>query len=450
MRTSKRNRIVALSAATLVAGHLGAAASWAKVDLVTLPVRDKVQLTIYNTADLTLARDTRSLTMKKGANRLQFSWANTLIDPTSLEMLPLAKGRDIVVQSLEYPPRVTGLGIWNLDSSVSGKVPFEITYFTSGISWRAYYLATLAPDESAVRLEGYVRVTNNSGEDYENAETRLIVGKINLLDQIADLARRPQPYGRPGEVIAPRAMPAPAPGFAREQMTVAAKAVMMEEPKEIRKEGLSEYFLYTIEGTEDVPNGWAKRLISFTAETVPVKNLYRYEEEKHGKAPVRFLSFANDREHRLGKEPIPDGLVKVFRRTDKEGRLSYVGAQDVKYIPKGGEVDLNLGATDRLSVKPTLMEYTTDNYEWHDTAITGWDEHRTWRVEVANYRDIPVKVEIRRNFAGTVWTLSNEGDYGAYEKVDADTVQYTLELPPNARKVFTYRHDLRTGSRANR
>jgi hypothetical protein len=42
----------------------------AKIDLVTLPDRDTVQLTIYNSADLTLARESRSLTVKEGANRL--------------------------------------------------------------------------------------------------------------------------------------------------------------------------------------------------------------------------------------------------------------------------------------------------------------------------------------------------------------------------------------------
>ena len=38
----------------------------AKVDLVTLPTRDTVQLTIYNSADLTLVREARALTLKKG------------------------------------------------------------------------------------------------------------------------------------------------------------------------------------------------------------------------------------------------------------------------------------------------------------------------------------------------------------------------------------------------
>ncbi|MHC5089739.1 MAG: hypothetical protein ACYSOT_09030, partial [Planctomycetota bacterium] len=54
---------------------------FAKVDLVTLPAKDMTQLTIYNSADLTLVRDARSLTLKEGDNKLQFSWANTLIDP---------------------------------------------------------------------------------------------------------------------------------------------------------------------------------------------------------------------------------------------------------------------------------------------------------------------------------------------------------------------------------
>jgi hypothetical protein len=123
----------------------------AKVDLVTLPTRDTVQLTIYNSADLTLVRDSRDLTLKTGENKLQFSWANTLIDPTSLEMLPKASADKINIADLTYPPRVRNLGLWNIDSEVSGKVPVEITYLTSGLSWRAFYMGTLTKDESTMR-----------------------------------------------------------------------------------------------------------------------------------------------------------------------------------------------------------------------------------------------------------------------------------------------------------
>ncbi len=93
-------------------------ASFAKVDLSTLPSRDTVQLTIYNSADMTLVRESRPLTLKEGANKLQFSWANTLIDPTSLEMLPKAHADETEIADLTYPPRVKNLGLWNIESEV--------------------------------------------------------------------------------------------------------------------------------------------------------------------------------------------------------------------------------------------------------------------------------------------------------------------------------------------
>ena len=285
-------------------------ATQAKIDLVTLPSRDTVQLTIYNSADMTLVRESRALTLKEGANKLQFSWANTLIDPTSLEMFPKDTADKIDIAVLSYPPRVRNLGLWNIESNISGKVPVEISYLTSGLSWRAFYMGTLTKDEKTMRLQGYVRVTNHSGEDYENAQTRLIVGKVHILDQIAALARRQYPYGRPTGMV-PR-MSVPAVGALRKGAKdafceVEEMAYFDAKPKEIKKEGLSEYFLYTIEGTETIPNGWSKRLISFDIADVPVVNLYKYEQQRYGPSVVRFLSFKNDEKHKLGDTPIPGG-----------------------------------------------------------------------------------------------------------------------------------------------
>ena len=242
----------------------------AKVDLVTLPNRDTTQLTIYNSADLTLVRDSRSLTLKEGPNKLQFSWENTLIDPTSLSMQPKAFPDKIEISDLTFPPRVQNLGLWNIESEIDGKVPIEITYLTSGLKWRAFYMGTLTKDEKTMRLEAYVRVSNNSGEDYENAQTRLIVGKIHLLDQIADLARQQFPYGSPQYPPSPLQQPMvlPAAGTVVTRALSELGRATPAEAKEITKEGLSEYFLYTIEGTETIPNQWSKRLPSFDVSDV--------------------------------------------------------------------------------------------------------------------------------------------------------------------------------------
>ncbi|MFZ2146771.1 MAG: DUF4139 domain-containing protein [Sedimentisphaerales bacterium] len=420
-----------------------AGASQAKVDLVTLPSRDTVQLTIYNSADMTLVRESRALTLKDGENKLQFSWANTLIDPTSLEMLPKADADKIDIADLTYPPRVMNLGLWNIESGVSGKVPVEITYLTSGLSWRAFYMGTLTENEETMRLQGYVRVTNNSGEDYENAQTRLIVGKVHILDEIAELARRQYPYGRPGEVVPLSAM-APAPRARMEDKKAFAAlaeeaAVDLLVKKEIRKEGLSEYFLYTIEGKETIPTGWSKRLLSFDVDRVPVVNLYKYEEERYGTSVVRFLNFKNDKEHELGETPIPGGMLKVYRSVGDEGHLSYTGQSSFKYIPVDEDVELNLGAVANVVVEPKLMNFQTENYRFDRRGdVSGWDEIRTFKIEVKNTRDIDVKVEIKRNFNTSYWNLTKSGDFDKFEEVDKDTVKFTLTLKPRSARKFEY------------
>jgi len=57
---------------------------------------------------------------------------------------------------------------------------------------------------------------------------------------------------------------------------------------------------------------------------------------------------------------------------------------------------------------------------------------------VRNTRDIQVKVEIRRNFNTGYWNLTKSGDSGQFEKVDQNTVKFTLMLEPRSTRQFQY------------
>src|SRR5262245_43321994 len=152
----------------------------ARVNVATLPGRDSVQLTIYNSVDLTLVKETRVLTFREGLNRLEFSWANTLIDPTSVEFRALSRADAIEVLDVSFPPRVANTLEWRIRSEFSGEVQVETRYFTSGIAWSADYVLEAQKTENLGNLAGFVRVDNNSGENYEGAQIRLVVGVVRL------------------------------------------------------------------------------------------------------------------------------------------------------------------------------------------------------------------------------------------------------------------------------
>ena len=440
-------------AATVVLSVLLAAQASAKVDLVTLPARESVQLTIYNSADLTLVRDRRPLTLKKGMNELQFSWAGTLIDPTSLHLEIQKYSDQIDVVELAYPSRVKDVGVWRIKSETSGKVPVEITYFTSGLTWESFYLSTLTQDGGAMTLKGYVRVTNKSGEDYENARTRLVVGKINLLDQIAELGRREHPYGSPAERMEADRARRDKYLKAEDQLERAAAmgmggAAAPARPKEIAKEAVSEYFLYTIEGTETIKDGWSKRLPSFEAQSVNIESWFRYDTERYGEQVVRLLRFKNDEQHNLGETPLPGGLVKVFRREDTEGHLSFLGSDQAEYIPVGQKVELNLGQARTVKVEPKVMKYAKDNLVFNPEGnINGFDEVKDNRIEVNNYGQTPATIEVFQHFPSQYWSLSNTQNPGEYTKVDENSVKYMLDMEGGSEKNIEYTLTLYHGQR---
>ncbi len=151
--------------ALLAAATFASLATADNVDLSTVPSRQTVQLTIYNSEDLTLVRETRAISFKRGANPLQFSWANTLIDPTSVELRFLTAADKLEVLDTTFPHDKPQMLYWNVQSELEGEATVEITYFTSGITWSADYLCIADRAEESMSFEGFVRVQNNSGEE---------------------------------------------------------------------------------------------------------------------------------------------------------------------------------------------------------------------------------------------------------------------------------------------
>ncbi|MCP3875770.1 MAG: DUF4139 domain-containing protein, partial [Desulfobacteraceae bacterium] len=416
-----------------------------KIDLVTLSDRQSVQTTIYNKADLTLVRDMRVLNFVKGMNQLQFSWANTKIDPTSLS-LEIKKHIDkIDVVEITYPPETKDVGIWNIKAEQALQVPVEITYFTSGIFWKSYYIAQLSEDQKTCDLKGYVKVNNFSGEDYTNAQTRLVVGKVNILDEIAHLASLQYPYGRPEHFVVKHDLEGVYRKGKKELKSAMPVMVMGSamadgaRPKKIEKQGLSEYFLYTIEGKETIPHGWAKRLLSFKADNIKIKNIYKYELDRYGKTVVRFLTFKNDKKNNLGQTPLPGGEIKVFHSIGKNGELDFIGSDKTKYIPVNKKVELNLGTTLNVKINPKVMKYTKKNILFDKKGnVSGFDDIKAFEVELSNFTDMPATLEYIKNLNSNHFKISSMTHSDSYKKIDQNTIKFTVNLAPHSNKTIGF------------
>lgn len=429
--------------------------SYSAIDLVTVPGRDTVQLTIYNSADITLVRETRSLTFKKGLNTIQFAWAGTLIDPTSLRLRFVTEKGKLDLLDTTYPPGRNDALQWNVQSRLSGPARVEIVYFTSGITWKADYVGITSENEKKMDLKGYVTIINNSGEEYPNAKVRLVVGTINLVEKISDLASQPVSYRKLSEKKRAR--------YRRKFKGYIGKAEELERtanggsytrPKKIIKEGLSEYFIFSIEGRETIPNKWQKRLNSVFVENVPIETIYRLSDRKTRGKVMKYYEFKNQKvkgkrgKGQLGESPLPDGRFMVFSRNRKND-LSFRAGVNIKYIATGDKVKLSLGESRDVMVKRRLKDYRRKkinvalNY-YKKPYVKNYYEHLFYETEITNTLPRRAKVEIERRFSGK-YTVEKM-KFKTY-RVDRYTLKFFPDVPASSKRKFTYEVKVFRGSR---
>jgi hypothetical protein len=375
---------------------------------------------------------------------------------------------------------------------MAGKVPVEIRYFTSGITWAAEYVGVANQDETKLAVTGYVRVSNGSGETYENAQTRLVVGRINLVEKIADLATRPPPETK-GRVNINGLMLGDA-GKALERQLYRdfdknelAKrdggpggSGQPAKPKVVIKEGLSEYFLFTIEGREDIQDKEPKRLVALKAAEVPLECFYKLTDRDGGRQFTKFYRFKNVKlldpqgqekklpaMENLGLSPLPNGMVRLFSEYQNKD-LAYVGGTETKYVPIGDRVEVNVGKDQDLTIQRRLKDQQIggvvarqykkrldDQFVLYYDLID-YDETIVFEEEIVSGKPIEAKTEIERKFEANVvlwgqgeppqdWGSNEPGAYvdlhrvpGRVERVDQNHVKYFLDLKPGKKELVTY------------
>ena len=119
-----------LAYAVLVVLAMMAPPAVARIKLITLPKRERVEIQL-DQPNVTLVEEERIVPLPKGVNQVDFSWANTAIDKDSIQFRALADPEGIKVLSVSYPPNENAL-VWQVSAGQSGPARVRTVYGERG------------------------------------------------------------------------------------------------------------------------------------------------------------------------------------------------------------------------------------------------------------------------------------------------------------------------------
>ena len=305
----------------------------------------------------------------------------------------------------------------DLDNDTSGKQDLELSYLTSGLGWRADYVAELNADDSLLDLSGWVTLTNQSGTTYRNALLQLVAGDVNRVRDELKLRR---------------------------EMVMDAGMVQATAPQ-MQQESLFEYHLYTLGRPTTIKENQTKQVSLLSPTQTPVSKEFRlqgspsYYRGRQGDLGQKlqvgvFIEFKNSKEAQLGM-PLPKGTVRVYKQ-DGKGRPQFVGEDRIDHTPENETVRLKLG--DAFDV--TASRKQTDFRKLGGDSRYNYRFESAYEIVLKNAKEETVPVTVAEPVPGD-WRILSESH--PHVKAAADTALWRIKVPAKGETVLTYRVEVR-------
>jgi hypothetical protein len=165
-----------------------------------------------------------------------------------------------------------------------------------------------------------------------------------------------------------------------------------------------------------------------TGATAP--QLYIYDPQKYGAKVATVREFKNTKENGGLGLPLPKGRVRFYRQDASDGRMEFVGENNLDHTARNETVRLYTGDVFDIAVEKKAT----------DTQMSSRNDFReeAFEVKLRNRKADTVEVRVVEHFNASVnWKLIQQSDPS--EKTAADTAEFRLTLKPDEEKVLTYR-----------
>ena len=295
--------------------------------------------------------------------------------------------------------------VWMLENKLPKPQKLEASYLTSGINWKADYVAVLNKLDTLTDLTGWVTIDNRSGATYQNALLKLVAGDIHRVQPEIKMD-----YARP-------------------------MAAAKEASPQFKEESFFEYHLYTLDRRTTIKDNQTKQMTLLDANQVPLKKLfifaghpqyYYYQNQGSQKQKIGvFLELENIKKNNLGI-PLPKGTIRVYKE-DKDGSLQFVGEDRIDHTPKDEKFKIKIGEAFDVVGERVQTEYKRLGSNLFEVAF---------EVSLRNHKKEDIQVLVEEPIPGDWEMLSNTH---LFEKLSAHLTRFDVPVPKDKEVKVKYR-----------
>ena len=281
----------------------------------------------------------------------------------------------IALKSSQVQNKFTPQISWEIFSEGLENITAELTYLTSGFSWKPIYKLQLSNSDTSAVLSINAEVVNNSNMNLLGVDIKVVEGLVPIGNN-----KRSQNMGM-----------------------VASRGGMSD-----KTDTLGDFYIFNLGSNLNLK---ALETIQF-----PLLDELLIDYEK------KYI-FENSKENNL-ELPLPSGVIYLYEK-DIDGALSFIGKNNLSALYKGGSAILDAGKAFDIIGKRRILNFDRQNNS----------EESTISIQIVNTSNASIKVKAVEKIFGD-WVIKESSSM--YIKEDASTIYFPLEIQPDSSELITY------------
>ena len=205
---------------------------------------------------------------------------------------------------------------------------------------------------------------------------------------------------------------------------------IMEKAAAVTEKAFDEFHLYSLPRTVTLRDQETKQVEFLRATGVTAPQLYIFDAQKYGEKVATVREFKNTKENGGMGLPLPKGRARFYRQDDADGRMEFVGENNIDHTAKNETVRIYTG-----NVFDIVAERKATN-----SKLSNRNDEReeSYEITLRNRKAEEVEVRVTEHFyRWPDWTLVEQSDPS--EKVDASSTEFRVKLQPDEERKITYR-----------